>query len=209
MNLLLVDDHAVVRSGIRDIVSVSEPKATFAEAATAQEALELLTAQHFDLVILDLSLPDANGLTLLPRIRAIAPDLPVLVLSMHPEDGYAQRALQAGAQAYLNKASVPAELVSAIRQIFQENASQDQAWPAAEPLSETTAVSPSRKLLSEREWHVLRLLAHGHRLTHIAQELNVHPKTVSTYKSRIMKKLNIENNAQLLRYALEQGLAEL
>lgn len=210
MNLLLVDDHAVVRSGVRDIVSVSEKTACFAEASNASEAMDLLLSGSYDMVILDISLPDESGLQLLVKIRRVKPQLPVLILSMYPEEGYALRALKAGANGYLNKASVPAELVNAIRMILSGKTYASQAL-TSELLKDMTASSSGKlphEQLSEREWHVLRLLAHGHKLRDIADRMNVHPKTVSTYKSRIMKKLNIDNNAQLLRYALSLGLAE-
>lgn len=210
MNLLLIDDHAVVRSGVRDIVSVSETGANFAEASTAREAMEMVSNQDYDIVILDISLPDENGLQLLQKIRQVKPDMPVLILSMHPEEGYAMRAFKAGANGYLNKASVPAELVGAIRKILSGSTYASQALTSGllRGMAAGAMNKPPHDLLSEREWHVLRLLAHGYKLTDIADNMNVHPKTVSTYKSRIMRKLNIDNNAQLLRYALSLGLAE-
>lgn len=210
MNLLLVDDHAVVRSGVRDIVSVTETEARFAEASNAREALDLICCQDYDIVILDINLPDENGLQLLQKIRKVKPQLPVLILSMYPEEGYALRAFKAGANGYLNKASVPAELVGAIRRILQGNtyASQSLTSGLLKGMASSSSNNLSHDLLSEREWHVLRLLAHGYKLTDIAENMDVHPKTVSTYKSRIMRKLDIENNAQLLRYALSLGLAE-
>lgn len=210
MHLLLVDDHAVVRSGIRDIVSLSAPEARFSEASTAHEAMERILVERFDMVVLDISLPDESGIELLCRIREIQPELPVLILSMHPEEGYALRAIQAGANGYLNKASVPAELVGAIRAVLA-----GQTFAAEGVIEElakgvTNPVSPRRphELLSEREWYVLRMLARGDRLTTIAEKLGVNPKTVSTYKSRIMRKLDVSNNADMMRYAISMGLAE-
>lgn len=210
MHLLLVDDHAVVRSGIRDIVNVSGTQASFTEAATAKEAMDIVFANEFDMVILDISLPDESGLRLLSKIREQKPDLPVLILSMHPEEGYAIRALKAGANGYLNKASVPSELLGAIKKILNGGtyASDSLANGLLKGIASGRGARMPHDLLSEREWHVLRLLAKGHKLTNIAEEMNVHPKTVSTYKSRIMKKLDIDNNAQLMRYALSLGLAE-
>lgn len=189
MHLLLIDDHAVVRSGVRDIVSVSSSDATFAEASSAREAMGILADEDFDMVILDISLPDESGLRLLTRIRDIKPELPVLILSMHPEEGYAVRAIKAGANGYLNKASVPSELVIAIEKILSGDtyASEALASGLLKGIAGKKSSKLPHELLSEREWHVLRLLAKGRKLTHIAEEMNVHPKTVSTYKSRIMK----------------------
>ncbi len=210
MNLLLVDDHAVVRSGVRDIVSVSETSACFAEASCAREALELLLDNDYDMVILDISLPGESGLQLLTKIRRLRPLLPVLVLSMYPEEGYALRSLKAGANGYLNKASVPAELIKAIRMILSGNtyASQHLTSELLRDMASPSANKHPHEQLSEREWHVLRHLAKGQKLRDIAVSMNVHPKTVSTYKSRIMKKLKMNNNAELLRYALTLGLSE-
>lgn len=205
MHLLLVDDHAVVRTGLRDIVSVSFSTARFSEAATAREAMELVLNQEFDMVILDISLPDENGLQLLGRIRDTRPKLPVLILSMHPEEGYAKRAMQAGANGYLNKASIPEELVSAIDTII---AGANYVGGATDDAALSGDNKPPHAVLSDQEWNVLLQLAQGRKLIDIAAAMNVHPKTVSTYKSRIMKKLGLDNNAQLMRYALEFGLAE-
>ena len=205
MHLLLVDDHAVVRTGLRDIVSVSFSTARFSEAATAREAMELVLNQEFDMVILDISLPDENGLQLLGRIRDTRPKLPVLILSMHPEEGYAKRAMQAGANGYLNKASIPEELVSAIDTII---AGANYVGGATDDAVLSGDNKPPHAVLSDQEWNVLLQLAQGRKLIDIAAAMNVHPKTVSTYKSRIMKKLGLDNNAQLMRYALEFGLAE-
>ncbi len=210
MHLLVVDDHAVVRSGIRDIVSLSAPEARFAEAATAHEAMECVLREHFDLVVLDISLPDESGIDLLGRIRAVQPDIPVLILSMHPEEGYALRAIQAGANGYLNKASVPAELVGAIRAVLagQTFAGEGVIQELAKGITASRSQRHPHELLSEREWYVLRMLARGDRLTTIAEKLSVNPKTVSTYKTRIMRKLGVSNNVDMMRYAISMGLVE-
>ncbi len=209
MILLLVDDHAVVRTGIRDIVSVAEPEAEFEEAASAHEALNLIENRYYDIIILDLSLPDESGLALLQRIRAIKPAQPVLVLSMHPEEAYASRALQAGANGYLCKASAPGELVNAINAVLDGGVYIGAAQMTGLNCSPAPSYGSNRQPpLSQRELHVLRLMAKGLKLTDIADELQVSPKTVSTYKSRIMRKFDLENNAQLMRHALSLGFAE-
>ncbi len=210
MHFLLIDDHAVVRSGIRDIVSMSVPNARFSEASCGKEAMELVEQNAFDMAVLDISLPDESGIDLMQRIRKNQPDLPVLILSMHPEEGYALRAIKAGANGYLNKASVPAELVGAINSILEGRtfASEKVTLELAKGRGFMRNEKQPHELLSEREWHVLRMLAKGDRLTTIAEKLGVHPKTVSTYKSRIMKKLNITNNAEIMRYAINIGLTD-
>ena len=211
MRILLVDDHAVVRKGVIDILSGIQPPPEFDEAETSAEALALFSAEpdRYDLVILDLHLPDQNGLATLAKIREISEPLPVLVLSMHDAAEYAVRAFQAGANAYVTKGSAPEELQHAIEKVL------DGKTFASEQLVGDLLVQVGRDRggvaargpeLSEREATVLRMLAKGVGVTAIGAQLGLSPKTVATYRSRVLTKLGLENNAELVRYAYENGI---
>ncbi len=216
MRILIVDDHTVVRKGIIEIINetvqqVDNPilqPAEFDEAGSTAEALELVRQQTYDLLIVDISLPDVSGLDLIREIRDEVGQVPILVLSMHPEESYAIRAFRVGANGYLNKASVPEELKGAIEKVLSGGtyASPNMTEALVKELSDANEIKHPHETLSEREWQVLRLLARGKKLTTIAELLNLHPKTVSTYKTRLMKKLQVENNAELIHYVMNQDL---
>ena len=213
MRILLVDDHAVVRKGVIDILSVIEPPAEFDEAESSRDALRLFSERpdSYDLVILVLHLPDENGLNTLRRIREVSDVLPVLVLSMHDAAEYAVRAFQAGANAYVTKGSVPEELHEAIEKVFA-----GQTFASAHLVGQLlTQVGAGRDAeanrtqeLSERETTVLRMLAKGERIKDIGEKLDLSPKTVATYRSRVLIKLGLKNNAELFRYVYEKNLDE-
>lgn len=207
--ILIADDHAVVRQGLRAILSEHPDLEAAGEATTAPEVLDRVrdATDAWDLVLLDLSMPGGEGLETLSRLRSAAPNLPVLVLSMHPEDQLAARLLKAGADGYLNKEAASDELVIAIRRVLggQKYVSPDLASRLASELGED-AGQPPHEALSDREFQVLRLLAGGRSVGDIAEELTLSPKTVSTYRSRLLEKMDMENTAQLIRYALEHDL---
>ncbi|WP_316975590.1 response regulator transcription factor [Shumkonia mesophila] len=210
MRILLVDDHAVVRKGIKEIASISVGTADFDEAETGCDAMRMIGGTDYDLVILDISLPDRSGLEVLRLIRKDRADLPVLILSMHPENGYAARAFEAGANGYLTKGSVPEELQDAIEKVLKGGryTSPTLVDSLVRQLLDPVRPAKPHDVLSEREYEVLRRLARGERLTAIANQMDLSTKTVATYRSRAMKKLNLENAAQLFRYAMNAGMLE-
>lgn len=207
--ILIADDHAVVRQGLRAILSEHPDLEAAGEATTATEVLDAVrsSGDAWDLVLLDLSMPGGEGLETLNRLRSAAPDLPVLVLSMHPEDKLAARLLKAGADGYLNKETASEELVAAIRRVLggQKYVSADLASKLASDLA-GEAGRPPHEALSDREFQVLCLLGRGRSVSDIAEELSLSVKTVSTYRSRLLEKMEMENTAQLIRYAMEHDL---
>lgn len=210
MRILLVDDHAVVRKGIKEIASISVGNADFDEAETGCDAMRMIGNADYDLVILDISLPDQSGLDILRRIRKDRADLPVLILSMHPENGYAARAFEAGANGYLTKGSVPEELQDAIEKVLKGGryTSPTLVDSLVRQLLDPVRPPKPHDVLSEREYEVLSRLARGERLTAIANQMDLSAKTVATYRSRAMRKLNLENTAQLFRYAMNAGMLD-
>lgn len=209
MNILITDDHAVVRQGIKQILAAEFRKASFGEARNAQEALERVWNENWDVVILDLSMPGRGGMEVLREIRQTRPRLPVLVLSMHPEDQFAVRLLRAGAAGYMSKESAPEDLVGAVRKIVAGGryVSTALAERMAGYLS-TDIQTPPHERLSDREFLVLRLIASGKTVSMIATELSLSIKTVSTYRTRILEKMNMANNAELTHYAIQNHLVE-
>jgi len=207
VRILIVDDHAVVRGGLRQFLAGTEDLEIAAEAATGDEALALVRTDDWDVVLLDIALPDVNGLEVLKRIKRERPDLPVLIFSMFSEDEFAIPALNAGASGYLNKDSPPSQILAAIRTVV-DGARYVSPTLAEKLLSGTT--SPGRKLphetLSEREMGVLLLLSKGVSLTSIGERLHISVKTVSTYRARIVEKLGVQSNAELTRYVLQHKL---
>lgn len=207
LRILLADDHAVVRQGIKQIISVSYPQTTFGEAGSLQELHELVHKEQWEIVILDLAFPDGNGLETLKQIKLEYPSLPVLVLSMYPEEQYAIRTIRAGASGYLGKESAPEELVQALQKVFSGG---EYISPlVAEQLvlyARHDDDQPPHKLLSDREYQVLCLIASGKELRQISEELSLSAKTVSTYRSRLLVKMNMKTNAELIHYAIQNGL---
>jgi DNA-binding NarL/FixJ family response regulator len=207
LRVILADDHAVVRKGVRQILAGAFPRATFGEAATATELLDLTRTQAWDILVLDLAMPGINGLDLLKLVKQAAPKLPVLILSMFPEDQFAVRAIRAGAAGYLNKETAPEDLLRAITQIIQGGNFVTAA--VADELVRHTRQDDDRRpheLLSDREFQVLRLIGAGRAVKDIAAELGISPATVSTYRARILQKMEMASSAELMRYALKEGL---
>lgn len=202
-----MDDHAVVRSGLRQFLAGIGDITTIAEAGNGQEALGLALDRDWDLVLLDLWLPDLSGLEVLKRIKRAKPALPVLIFSMHAEDDYAMAALEAGAAGFLSKDSPPEEILGAIRRASQ--GSKYLSPHLAEKLLSGSAAASKRlphESLSAREAEVMLLLSRGVLLTQIAESLHLSPKTISTYRSRILEKLHVESNAELTRYVVKHKL---
>jgi len=207
IGLLLVDDHTIVREGLRRILEATAEGYRIVEASSGYQALELLRAEPFQLAIVDLSMPGMNGLELIRRIRAEHPRVLVLVLSMHAEEQYALRAFKAGAQGYVTKDSAAEELVRALHKILGGGAyvTASLAERVVQQLNGAVAV-PRHTQLSDRELEVLRRIVAGQRMTDIAEALHLSVKTVSTHKTRIQEKLQLPNMAALIRYGLEHGL---
>ncbi len=209
MKILIADDHAVFRRGLKETLSEAFPKVDFGEARTAQETFELAQRQNWDVIILDISMPGRSGLDILEDLRRSRPKIPVLLLTMHPEQQFARRALKAGAAGYLTKDSVPDELKEAIKRIVAGGryVSATLAETLAVDLRRGTDV-PLHELLSDREFQVLRMIATGKTVKEVADELSLSVKTVSTYRSRILEKTGMKTNADLIRYALQTQLVD-
>lgn len=207
--ILIADDHAVVRKGLAGILSEHPDLELAGEAEDVPGLLERVRSEEWDLLLMDLNMPGGEGLETLRRVRAAAPELPVLILSVHPEDQLAARLLQAGADGYVQKEAAADELAAAVRRVLrgQKYVSPALASRLAEELGGDPA-SPPHERLSDREFQVLRLLGGGRTVSEIADELTLSVKTVSTYRARLLDKLDMENTAQLIRYALEHDLSE-
>ena len=207
MKILITDDHAVVRSGLKQILLEAFPRAEFGEAGSAQESLERVWKENWDVVVLDITMPGRSGLEVLKEIKASRPKLPVLVLSMHPEDQFAVRLLKIGASGYMTKESAPQELVGAVKKVV--NGGRYVSPSLAEKMASYLAVdvqTPPHERLSDREFLVLRQIASGKTPTLIAKELGLSVKTISTYRMRILEKMSMANNAELTTYAITNQL---
>ena len=206
IRVLLVDDHALVRDGVRLMLGTSDDIEVAAEAENAQQALMLVERQDFDVALVDLALPGTNGLELLKRLRAQKPKLAVLILSMYAEDIYAVRALKHGAAGYLTKNSPVATVVAAVRKVAAGGKHVNPVLLDKLANEVGGGKKTRHEALSERELDVLRLIASGQSLVQIADTLNLSPKTITTYRARILEKVGVSSNAELARYALENGL---
>jgi len=205
--ILLVDDHAMLRKGLKETLEEELARFTFGEADHAQQALELVWQKEWDLVVLDINMGERNGLDLLTEIQKARPKLPVLILSMYPVAEFAVRALKQGAAGYLNKQSAPEELVNAVQTLLagRRYISAELADRLAEDLVRDSSKLPHEEL-STREYQVMLLLASGKIQKEIAAELSLSAKTVSTYHTRILKKLGLKNDIEISRYAMQNKL---
>ena len=207
MRILIADDHAVVRRGLKQILADDFKRADFGEASTGQEALNKIWREQWDVVVLDITMPGRGGLDVLKEIKKSCPKLPVLVLSMHPEDQFAVRVLKAGASGYMTKESAPEELVGAIKKVV--NGGRHISASLAELMAAYISVDtrrPPHELLSNREFQVMRLIASGKTVSAIARELSLSVRTVSTYRTRILEKTGMKTNAELTHYAIQNNL---
>ncbi|SPP63347.1 response regulator [Nitrospira lenta] len=211
MKILLVDDHALVRRGVAHVLREDLPDLTIVEKGTAQDAIEAAQAMPWDLVILDINLPDKSGLDALKDIKRVCPDLPVLILSLYPEAHYARRALKADAAGYLTKDTAPEEVTTAVKRILQGGRYVSAALAEQLAADLGTAFGEAHEpheTLSDRELEVLRLIGSGHTPTEVAEQLTLSIKTVSTYRARILEKLNLRTTAELIRFAVDHQLAK-
>jgi len=209
MRILIADDHAVVRRGLKQILADEFKKAAFGEVGNAREALERVRKENWDAVVLDITMPGRSGLEALKEIKEAKPRLPVLVLSMHPEDQFAVRVLKSGAAGYMTKESAPEELVGAIKKVLTGGRYVSAAL--AEKMASYLAIdtpNPPHERLSDREFVVLRMIASGKTVSQIARELTLSVKTVSTYRMRILEKMGMASNAELTHYAIKNQLVE-
>ena len=207
IKILIADDHAIVREGLKQILADTSDMLVAGEAGSGQEAVKKVRAGDFSLVLLDISLPGMSGLDVLKQIKCLKPGLPILILSMYPEEQYAIRSLRAGASGYLTKESAPNELIEAIRRVAQGR--KYITATLAERIAvdwETEKDRPIHEELSDREYQVFCLIASGKAVKEIAEKLSLSVKTVSTHRSRILKKMGVENNAQLTYYAIKHNL---
>jgi len=209
IKVLIADDHAVVREGVKHILSEMPDMVIAGEAGRGQEVLEKVGKNEYDLILLDIAMPGRDGLEILKDLKLQKPKLPVLILSMFPEEQYALRALKSGASGYLTKDSIPDELIKAIQKIVRGGKYISSSFSEKMLFSfDSDAEKPLHETLSDREYQVMRMIASGKTLKEIADELALSVKTVSTYKSRILDKTGMKNNVELTHYAVKHRLVD-
>lgn len=209
IRILIADDHAIVRAGLKQIVAETSDMVVADEASSGHEALNKAWKNDYDVVVLDITMPGINGLDVLKQLKSQRPELPVLVLSIHPEEQYAVRVLRAGASGYLTKESASDELIMAIRKVSlgRKYVTSSLAEKLAFDL-ETDIEKPLHETLSDREYQVMCMIASGKTANEVAEELFLSIKTVSTYRSRILEKMKMKSNAELTYYAIKHRLVE-
>lgn len=209
IKILIVDDHAIVRAGLKQIVSETSDMIVADEASSGHEVLNKVLKNDYDVIVLDISMPGRNGLDILAQLKTIKPNISVLILSMHPEEEYAVRAFKLGASGYLTKQSATDELVAAIRKVSKGGryVSSSLAEQLAFELA-IGAVKEPHQMLSNREYQVLCMIAQGKLITQIAEELHLSTNTISTYRSRILEKMRMKKNAELIRYAIKNRIVD-
>jgi two-component system, NarL family, invasion response regulator UvrY len=207
LQILMADDHALIRKGLKQVLADAFPNSQIGEASNAREALTMAAMQPWDALLLDITMPGQSGLDVLKQFKQMHPKTPVLVLSMHPEDQYAMRALKAGASGYLTKNTASELVAAALRKVLSGGTyiSQTLAEDLAHRLSDPVAPAPYQTL-SDREYQIMSLLASGKSVKEISFELGLSVKTVSTYRTRLLKKLRLTTTAELIRYAIREGL---
>jgi two-component system invasion response regulator UvrY len=204
--ILLVDDHPIVRLGVRRILSEHFNPVFIGEAGDAESGARQALTEEWDVVVLDITMPGAVGLDVLKHIREQRPTLPILVLSIHPANQFARRALHAGASGYLTKESAPSELVGAIEEVKRGKRYVSDAVKAT--MTGTKSKIATHEMLSDREYQALRMLGSGRTVSEISEELGLSVKTVSTYRARVLQKLGMRTNAELMRYVMENSLLD-
>ncbi len=197
-----------MRHGLKQILTDAFKRATYGEARNAQEALDLVWKENWDVVVLDITMPGRSGLDVLTEIKRTKPKLPVLVLSMHPENQFAVRVLKSGAAGYMTKESAPAELVGALKKVLAGGRYVSTGLAETLAASLSTTQNAPQEALSDREFQVLRLIASGKMVSDIARELSLSVKTISTYRTRVLEKMGMKNNAELMHYAIQHRLVE-
>ncbi len=209
IKVLIADDHPIVRQGLRQILSDIPEMEVAGEAIDGQETLDQVRTGEWNVLVLDITMPGRSGFDILKELKHEQPDLPVLVLSIHAEEQFAVRVLKAGASGYLTKENAPDELIKAIRKVVSggKYISRDLAESLAFGL-DTDSVRPQHEALSDREFQVMQMMASGKTLAEIAETLSLSAKTISTYRARLLEKMNLKTNAEIIRYAIENGLLE-
>ena len=209
IKILIADDHAIVREGLKQIISETLDMVVAAEASNGEDVLEKVSANKYDVVLLDISMPGRSGLDILRQLKIEKPKLPVMMLSVHPEEQYAVRALRAGASGYLTKESAPDELIAALRKISQGRKYVSSSL--AEKLAYELGIDVKKlrhEVLSDREFQVMCMFASGKTVKEIAAELSISIPTIRTYRIRILEKMKMKNIAEIIHYAVKQGLVD-
>jgi len=207
--IIIADDHEIVRAGLKQIIADDPDLSVEGEAGDGQVLLETLRKKKFDVVLLDMKMPGRSGLEILKQLKMEHPSLPVLVLSMHPEEQYAVRTIKAGASGYITKETAPDKLIEAIRKVCAGG--KYISASLAEQLADSIADSrskPPHEYLTDREFQVMCMISSGKTITEIAKELFLSVKTISTYRQRILEKMNMKNNAELTHYVISNNLIE-
>lgn len=209
IKILIADDHTIVREGLKQIISETPDMAVVAEASNGEDVLEKVSANKYDVILLDISMPGRSGLDILRQLKIVKPKLPIMMLSVHPEEQYAVRALRAGASGYLTKESAPDELIAAIRKISQGRKYVSSSL--AEKLACELGIDVKKlrhDVLSDREFQVMCMFASGKTVKEIAAELSISIPTIRTYRIRILEKMKMKNIAEIIHYAVKQGLVD-
>lgn len=209
IKVLIADDHALIRKGLKQLLDDTDDMRVIGEAENGMQAIRMVEETAYDVVLLDISMPDKHGVDVLKQLKINQPQLPVLMLSMHPEEQYALRSMKAGAAGYLNKQSAPLQLVTAIRQVAcgKKYISTELAEQLANGLSQGYQ-ELLHQTLSNREYQTLCLMASGKKLSEMADIMSLSPKTVSVYRSRLLEKMKLKNNAEAIHYAISNHLIE-
>jgi len=210
LKILIADDHTLFRKGLQHILSEYPDKVVTDEASNGQEVLDKIWHNDYDMVLLDITMPGMTGLEALKQLKNDRPKLPVLVLSMHPEEQYAVRVIRAGASGYLRKESAPDELITAIQRISagRKYITSSLAERLADDVVEPTGEKPLHDTLSDREFEVFRMIAAGKTIKQIAEALFLNARTISTYRSRILEKMQMKTNAELIHYAIKHQILD-
>ena len=210
INVLVVDDHSLIRKGLKQILDDTADIRVTGEAETGMEAIRMVRDNKYDIALLDITLPDKYGIDVLKQMKLQNPALPVLILSMHPDEQYAMRSIKAGASGYMNKQSAPSQLVTAIRKVAsgKKYISSELAEQLANDLTNDKPQDATHKILSNREYQTLCLMAQGKSLSEMADIMSLSAKTVSVYRSRMLEKMKLKNNAEAVRYAINNHLIE-
>ena len=209
IKVLIADDHALIRKGLKQLLDDTDDMRVTGEAENGMQVIRMVEETAYDVVLLDISMPDKHGVDVLKQLKINQPQLPVLMLSMHPEEQYALRSMKAGAAGYLNKQSAPVQLVNAIRQVAsgKKYISTELAEQLANGLSQGYQ-ELLHQTLSNREYQTLCLMASGKKLSEMAEIMSLSPKTVSVYRSRLLEKMKLKNNAEAIHYAISNHLIE-
>ena len=209
IKVLIADDHALIRNGLKQLLDDTDDMRVIGEAENGMQAIRMVDETAYDVFLLDISMPDKHGIEVLKQLKNNQPQLPVLMLSMHPEEQYALRSMKAGAAGYLNKQSAPLQLVTAIRQVAigKKYISTELAEQLANGLSQGYQ-ELLHQTLSNREYQTLCLMASGKKLSEMAEIMTLSPKTVSVYRSRLLEKMKLKNNAEAIHYAISNHLIE-